>query len=178
MKKLFLLLVVAMMAVGIKAQEQASRLVCDGNTYIYGGVEMSQSQMLDWYAQHNCQAAYDHFQKGLKMIRAGWTFLGIGAALDLGAITCGVIYLADVYSPKKAPAKARAYNIDPMQAAAVGLGVGALAFELACVPLLVVGYHKMHSSVNVYNVSCSTAQVRPYWTLQASGNGLGLAYKF
>ena len=190
MKRLFFMLTAVLMTVVATAQEQPTvvaqptQLVCSGNTYFYGGKEvMNKNQMLDWYARHNCQAAYNQFAKGQKLAKAGWVCLGIGAALDLGSLVSGIIYFTNTYgsSDKKAPATASpAYTFpdDPAYIAAVSLGLGALAFEIACIPTLVVGYHKMHSSVDVYNVSCATANVRPYWTLQASSNGLGLAMKF
>lgn len=58
------------------------------------------------------------------------------------------------------------------------LAIGAAALEIASVPLLAVGYRRMHTSLEVYNVACTTAQVKPYWTIQASDNGLGLALNF
>ena len=189
MKRLFFILATVMMTVIASAQEQSAatvqgtKLACSGNTYYYGAQEvMDQRQMLDWYARHNCQAAYDQFAKGQKLAKAGWVCLGIGAALDLGSLVSGIVYIANAYgeNSKKAPAKASAYKWpdDPAFTAAICLGLGALPFEIACIPTLVVGYHKMHSSVDVYNVSCTTASIRPYWALQASSNGLGLAMKF
>ena len=175
MKKSFILLVAAMMAVSVMAQEQPAaartHLVCGGNTYYYGSQEvMKKNQMLDWYARHNCQAAYDQFAEGLKIAKAGWACLGIGLGLDVGGIVAASLFVIDSNSTKKTSA--------PAYIAAISLSVGAAAFEIACIPTLIVGYHKMHHSVDVYNVSCATAKVRPYWTLQASENGVGLAMKF
>lgn len=55
--------------------------------------------------------------------------------------------------------------------------VGAFSI-VASIPTISVGYAKMHNSVDVYNVACTTAQVRPYWSIQTSNNGIGLAYNF
>lgn len=173
MKKLFILLAACMMAASMMAQEQqvvyvqSPQLVRSGNTYYYGSHEvMNKRQMLDWYAQHNCQAAYDEFAKGYKTAKAGWALLGIGLGLDVGSIVSSVLYITN-------PTNLTYRNVT------LGLALGALAFEIACIPTIAVGYSKMHSSVDVYNVTCSsTAHVRPSWTLQASSNGLGLAMKF
>lgn len=181
MRRVLFILTAALMSVVAMAQEKpavaakGTLLVCSGNTYYYGEKEvMKKSQMLDWYARHNCQQAYDQFSQGLKLAKAGWACLGIGVGLDLGAIAAGVVYINSAKS-----GGSQAIPVDnPAYIAAMCLGAGALAFEIACIPTLAVGYSKMHSSVDVYNVCCKTTAIRPYWTLQASSNGLGLAMKF
>lgn len=176
MKKILVILaavVLAMPMVAQEAQANAAMLHMDGNTYYYGQQKLSNSELLNFYAQQNCQAAYDQFVKARKLTTAGWVFLGIGGALDISAGVCAGLYLRDGMPATKNPMDS------PYYAAMVGLVLGATAFELACIPMLVVGYHKQHSSVDVYNESCAkTASARPYWTLQASENGLGLAFKF
>ena len=188
-------------------QKPANILTNYGNSYFYAGQEISRREMLDWYARQNCRAAYDQFLKGSRMATAGWVFLGIGAAMDIGAVTCiGVMinHTNSTNSTNQAPALSEnpTYTPNPLRPAAIGLTFGALAFEAACVPLLVVGYHKMHSSAEIYNMECNTASSwlhsspesrpyasrksrpyaspysMPYWTLQTSGNGLGLALNF
>ncbi len=180
MKRLLIILAAAVMAVGAMAQvvESAPRLVCIGNTYYYGKNAMSQRQMLDWYAQQNCQAAYDQFAKGRKMAIAGWSCLGVGVAMDL---TAGACYLAAVgmssSRSNKAPAKVISYSSNEPVLFTL-LAMGATAFEIASIPLLVIGYKRMHTSADVYNVACTTAQTQPYWTIQASEQGIGLALNF
>ena len=141
---------------------------------------MSQRQMLDWYAQQNCQAAYNQFAKGRKLAIAGWSCLGVGAALDLTAGACYLSVLgmnSSKNSGAKSPAKVIAYSSNEPVLFTL-LAMGATAFEIASVPLLVIGYRRMHTSADVYNVACATAQVQPYWTIQASEQGLGLALNF
>lgn len=182
MKRLLIILAAAVMAVGAMAQvvESAPRLVCIGNTYYYGKNAMSQRQMLDWYAQQNCQAAYDQFAKGRKMAIAGWSCLGVGVAMDL---TAGACYLAAVgmraraKMPANSPAKVISYSSNEPVLFTI-LAMGATAFEIASIPLLVIGYKRMHTSADVYNVACTTAQTQPYWTIQASEQGIGLALNF
>ena len=184
MKRIFIFLAAVVMTVCALAQDMtptdAPRLTCIGNTYYYGKNAMSQRQMLDWYAQQNCQAAYDQFAKGRKMTIAGWSCLGVGAALDL---TAGTTYLAAVGMnasrklPAKAPARIIAYSSNEPILFTI-LAMGATAFEIASIPLLVIGYRRMHTSADVYNVACATAQAQPYWTIQTSEQGLGLALNF
>lgn len=49
---------------------------------------------------------------------------------------------------------------------------------LASIPTICVGYAKMHNSVDVYNVSCTASEARPYLSVQAGQNGIGLALNF
>lgn len=159
----------------VTSTEKAALLTRDGNTYYSSNHEvLKKHQMLDWYARHNCQAAYDQFAQGLKLAKAGWACFAIGLAMDVGSVVSWGIYISHL-TPQ---ATSSQILQDPAYIAALSLGVGAFAFEIACIPTLVIGYQKMHRSVDVYNVSCTTAQVRPYWTLQASSNGIGLAMKF
>ena len=177
MKNLLIILSAAMIAVNVMAQEQpqaaakGAQLVCSGNTYYYGTQEvMNKRQMLDWYARHNCQEAYNQFAKGRNLAKAGWTCLGLGLALDVAGVVSAGMFLALSASEQTAN--------HPAYISMICLSVGAAALEIACIPTLIVGYHKMHHSVDVYNVRCATAKVQPYWAIQASSNGLGLAMKF
>lgn len=59
------------------------------------------------------------------------------------------------------------------------LGVIGTALELASIPTLCVGYAKMHNSVDTFNAACySRMKTKAYWSVNASGNGIGLAYNF
>lgn len=179
MKKVLFLFAAIMMTANLFAQEQEALLECHGNTYFCGKEAMSRRQMLDWYAQRNCQAAYMQFAKGQRMANAGWAFLGIGVAMDLGSAVCAGMYVyKTVDYCVNSSSSTKESELYGYLASSIGLGVVGGAFELACVPLLVVGYHKMHSSVDVYNVSCSLAKTQPYWSIQSSKNGLGLALNF
>ena len=182
MKRLFIILASVTLTMSAVAQEvmQSPRLTCIGNTYYYGKNAMNQRQMLDWYAQQNCQAAYDQFAKGRKLAIAGWSCLGVGAALDLTAGAC-YLTMVGINSSKKSYAKSPRRIIsyssnEPILFTLIAMG--ATAFEIASVPLLVIGYNRMHTSADVYNVACATAQTQPYWTIQASEQGLGLALNF
>jgi len=51
--------------------------------------------------------------------------------------------------------------------------------EMAAIATIATGYYKMHHTVDVYNTHCyKRPEPRPYWALQASEKGIGLAYKF
>ena len=134
-------------------------LIRSGNTYYCGNQVMNKQAMLEWLSTQDCPAAFNQFSVGYRTASAGWFLMGFGLGLDL----VGTIILARSSSNK---------------AGAAIMGVGG-ALEIACIPTIAVGYSKMHQTVNMYNVACgTTAQVKPYWSLQASINGLGIAYNF
>ncbi|MBO6306022.1 MAG: hypothetical protein J6M55_00810 [Paludibacteraceae bacterium] len=136
------------------------QLTRSGNTYYYGNQVMNKQATLEWLSTQNCPTAYAQFKQGLNLSKGGWFIMAIGLGLDLG----GFIILGTQPENKTI--------------GAILSGIGA-AFEIACIPTIAVGYSKMHQTVNVYNVSCAaTAQVKPYWSLQTSNNGIGLAYNF
>ena len=51
------------------------------------------------------------------------------------------------------------------------------ACEIACIPTLIVGYGQMHSSAEIFNVSCGRSSMAS-WSVTASGNGIGVALNF
>lgn len=137
------------------------QLIRLGNTYYYDNQVMNKQAPLEWLSTQNCPAAYEQFRSGMRTASAGWALMATGLMADL----VGTLILLT-----------RGKSVPTVGYILVGIG-GAL--EIACIPTIAVGYSKMHQTVNVYNISCgTTAQVRPYWSLQASNNGIGLAYNF
>ena len=131
-----------------------------GNTYYYDNMVMGKRTMLEWLEKQNCPAAYNQFQRGYNTAQTGWVFMAAGLSFDLvGAILRGI-------------------RIEQGIPGIIFMALGG-ALELACIPTIAVGYSKMHQTVNVYNVSCSTSsKPKSYWALQAGNNGIGIAYKF
>ena len=137
-------------------------LIRSGNTYMYGDLMMNKGAYAKWLNEQNCPSAYQQFNSGWNLSKGGWFMMGIGLGLDLVSI-----------------ALSATNKSGQVNTTIVVIGVIGAAFEIACIPTIAVGYSKMHRSVDVYNTSCSkTASVQPYWAVQASSNGLGLAYHF
>lgn len=141
-------------------------LMRSGNTYYYKDSAMNKVQMLNWLETQNCPTAYEQFKTGYNSSRGGWLCLGLGVGLDLiGGIIVGIT------SSRK--------EVDTARKAGVALVCVGSALEIICIPVLCVSYHKMHAAVDVYNISCNkTASIRPYWAVQTSAEGIGLAYHF
>lgn len=148
-------------------------LTRSGNTYFYDGKAMDKKAYIR-FLETNCPAAWQKANTGYKTATAGWCLLGIGAALEVGGIigaiaTAGHIVNAD--------------SVDPYATTNSMLGLTAMYYiggvsVLASIPTISVGYAKMHNSVDVYNVSCTASEARPYLSVQAGQNGIGLALNF
>ncbi len=147
-------------------------LTRSGNTYFLGNQAMDKKAYIR-FLEANCPAAWQKANSGYKTATAGWCLLGIGAGLEIGGVI-GVIATAGSMVNG---------TTDSMTAVNSTLGLVALYYVgavsiVASIPTIAVGYAKMHNSVDVYNVACTTAQVHPYWSIQTSKNGIGLAYNF
>ena len=165
-----------------------------GNTYFIGGKDpIKGKQVLEFYAQHNCQAAYDQYKHGRNCTIAGWTLLGAGAGMTvigLGCIIGGVVNtvggafseIGGAISGQEGSGMGRMNSgKSTIIAGGVLVGIGAAA-QIACGPLIIVGKKKTRLAMETYNASCRYTQARPqpqpYWSIQTSNNGLGFALNF
>lgn len=130
-----------------KQSNNTSYLIRTGNRYHYNGIEM-RGDVYANFLKNNCTEAYTKYQKGRTVSTVGWILLGIGVGLDLGFAW---------WAP---------YT-----------GYIGLACEIACIPTLIVGYGQMHSSAEIFNVSCGRSSMAS-WSVTASGNGIGVALNF
>ena len=156
-----------------------------GDYYWLGDTRMDEEQYFA-YIQKNCEAAWDSYNKGCRLWRAGWGLFGAGAGLlSAGIITaaCSSIgvytYTYNVNTGKTLSSNYDTYfNQDVWTAGVVFCAVGSASMA-GSVPLLVIGGIKRNNSHEVYNEECApknTASIS--LNLQASQNGLGLALKF
>jgi hypothetical protein len=86
-------------------------------------------------------------------------FLSAGVGLEVGTLIGGAI--AGGY-----------FNMS-----VIYCGLGCLA---ASIPLVIIGYNKMHQSVDVFNQECAlnTNRTQSFWSINASPKGVGLAFNF
>lgn len=175
MKKMLLLLALVMSAITVAAQESVNTNNNDktilleriGNTYYYNNLAMNPKECDAFLAQNNLPI-YKEFHSGYKLQKTGWSLLGVGLGLDcigLG-LTIGSIFAPD----------------EVAFAAMLGIGATSLTIgsccEIACIPVLVIGYTRMHDSVDYFNISQRNKQKTLSLNLTASQNGLGLALNF
>ena len=137
-----------------------------GDHYYLGNERMDKKQTLQWLKEQDCRVAYDLVNSGMKIAKAGWYMFGAGLIIDITGVTLTLAAI-DNGSLKGG-----------IVAWKLICGFGS-ALELAAIGTLATGYYKMHQTVDVYNTHCyKRPEPKHYWALQASENGIGLAYKF
>lgn len=138
-----------------------------GNVYYYNNTEMTPSECDAFLAQNNLPI-YKKFHSGYKLQRKGWTLLGVGIGLEV--IGCALV-IGSLNASMQAD-----------MAAMLGLGVAGITIasccEIACIPVLAIGYSRMHQSIDHYYIEQVIKPKSLSLTLTASQNGLGLALNF
>ena len=151
----------------------------NGNTYFYTGQSMNKREYRDFLSTR-CTPAYELFNKGYRLANAGWGLFGSGLAIEVAGV--GMICAAFIQG-----------NSNTNGDLSTGLGnVAGMSFmfafgtivcatggilEVASIPMLCVGYSRMHNSVDVYNIE---VHKQPALSLgvSSSTNGVGLALRF
>lgn len=134
------------------------------NDYKIGDQWMNRKEYYNFIINNkNCIPAYQQFQTGKKLTKAGWWTMGAGGVIALAGgmfFIFGHEYSADVAG----------YVLTPM-------GAGVLIIGSSCVW---AGYSKMNNAYKRYNENCSPDKKTSYvsFNLQSSANGLGLAIHF
>lgn len=157
---LFLLLFVAVMSYGQEvAQEEPvhSCILRYGDRYVVAGVTYNNSTAFRNYLRNTNHEIFSQYNQGYKLGMAGWGLLAYGTVTGLTSVLWMRTQVVILTLPLQAT-------------------IGGLAM-IAGISLLGVGYHKMHKSVDDYNVSHRAAP-QTYWSIQVSGNGIGVAYNF
>jgi len=131
-----------------------------GEKYTYKGVVM-RGDVYAYFLSDNCPNAYLVYHNGYIVAYTGLMFLSVAVGLELGTLIGGAI--------------AGGYNSSSLPFMYCALGC-----SVASIPLLIVGYNKMHKSVDVFNQECSrrTSRMYGYWSVNASKYGVGLAFNF
>ena len=179
MKRMLFLLALVVSAMCVMAQENVNDSVNEstlkepilikriGNTYYYNNMAMNKQECVYFLAENNLPI-YQEFHSGYTLQRKGWILLGTGLGLDfLGS----VLMISSLFT----------YN-DAAMAAMLAVGAVSLAAgvgcEIASVPVLAIGYTRMHDCIDYYYIQQRNKQYTLSLNLTASQNGLGLALKF
>ena len=163
----------------------------DKKLYSAGKETIQRKDLLNFYAQQNCQQAYDQFKKGRNCVISGWVLLGVGSGMAVAGLGCIIGGIVGTVTSVVNTGSELAYgntdvgtgeiekNFDLITAGGVMLAIGPV-MQIASIPCLSIGYRKMKESVSVYNIECAKvkAQAQPYWSIQTSNNGLGFAFNF
>lgn len=164
MKRLVLILSFAVLALVSYGQEAVqtevaqSCIVRKGDRYTVNGITYINSTEFRGYLKNTNPDLFAQYNKGYKLGMAGWGLLAYGTVTGLTSVLWMRTQVVILTLPLQAT-------------------IGGLAM-IAGISLLGVGYYKMHKSVDVYNVSLQRAAPQTYWSIQLSGNGIGVAYNF
>lgn len=142
----------------VKEQSAVGYITRRGNTYILGNQVMKDLEYSAFLRQ-KCPAAYLQYESGHRTSVAGWSLLGCGAGL------CGLGWML-----------ASGVTGDGLYSGVYMSYLGSLSMA-ASVPTLIVGYCRMHSSADTYNVNCTHRTVA-YWSINMHPDGVGLALNF
>ena len=140
------------------SETKPSYLTRIGDKYTYQGYVMSNEVYAD-FLSNNCPNAYQVYRSGYTIATVGWAFLGAALGMEIGSLL-GVAMSGGDFS-----------YVLPWTYCALGC----LATSI---PLFIVGYNKMHKSVEVFNQECIQNRPQSYWSIGASKYGVGLVLNF
>ena len=175
MKKiLFVLVMLVSAAVGMAQEspaignnENVMLIERIGDTYYYNNQAMNKKDCVEFLAD-NSIPIYKEFHRGYTLSKKGWWLLGAGLGLE---VTGSVLSIAAFFAPSEAA-----------MATMLGLGITSIIVgtgcEIACIPVLAIGYSRMHDSVDHYTIQQRSKQRTLDLSINASQNGIGLALKF
>ena len=135
------------------------------NEYKIGGQWVNRKEYYNFINNKNCIPAYQQFQIGKKLSKAGWWTMGTGGVIAFVGCMCFIGRVNQNWDATSA-----GYVLAPM-------GAGVCIIGSSCVW---AGYSKMNNAYKRYNENCSPDKKPSYvsFNLQSSANGLGLAIHF
>lgn len=163
MKRLVLFLSFVVLAIVSYGQEVVqpepaqSYIVRKGDRYTVNSITYYNSTAFRGYLKNTNPELFAQYNQGYKLGMAGW-----------GLLSFGIVLGATLYPWIRTQVLILTM---PLQGALGG------AAMIAGISLLGIGYYKMHKAVDAYNVSLRPAP-QTYWSIQVSGNGIGVAYNF
>ena len=158
MKKIIIFLFLSIMTLGAQSQiieRHGDRYTVDGVTY-----STSTSFRNNYLKPYNAEL-YAQYNKGYKLAVGGWGLLGSGVVIS----TVGAVMMFP---------GGHVSQIFPVWALVAS--VGALA-TCASIPMLGVGYHRMHEAVDAYNAG-KMPTPQAYWSFELAPASVGLALHF
>jgi len=182
MRKLFVVLcVVLLSAVNLYAEDNAvsaevsnsSLITKVDDTYLLGDKTMTKAEYLD-FIKTNCAEAWESYQKGNKLWKAGWGLLGSGIGVFVAGTSVYCVGAYDFFHQNKTRTP---YNQTMMANGVIVMCVGS-ALMTGSIPCLVVGGIKRNNSHEVYNEVITRSTTAVTFGLQPSSNGLAMVMQF
>ena len=128
---------------------------------------MDKRECVDFLAKHNLPI-YKDFHSGYTLQRKGWALLGAGVGLEFAGT---ILTIAGSFVDNDVAA----VSMLTLGLTSIVVGSGC---EIACIPVLAIGYNRMHECVDYYNIKQINKQQVLSLSINASQNGIGLALKF
>lgn len=158
MKKITIFLFMSIMTLGAQSQI----IERHGDRYTVDGVAYSTSTSFrnNYLKPYNAEL-YAQYNKGYNLAVGGWGLLGTSVVIS----TVGAVMMFP---------GGHVSQIFPVWALVASVGVLATC---ASIPMLGVGYHRMHEAVDAYNAGKMPAS-QAYWSLELAPASVGLALHF
>ena len=107
----------------------------------------------------NCVVAYRQYEYGHQLTNTGWWLFAVGLGLDLGT-SIAVL------------------NSGTVNGATYFFSSVGGALEIACIPVLCIGYKVRRQSLNTYNMACARETSKLHLKANVTTDGIGLAINF
>ena len=159
-------------AVNPQGNTQSGVITKTDDCYVLNGKTMTKDAYLEFIKQ-NCVVAWESYQKGQRLWKAGWGLLGAGIGTSIIGIT--LMCVGDnqyVASPGANPA---AEGMFLGGALTLGLGAGMMAGSIPC---LIVGGIKRNNSHEVYNEVNGLDETAVTFGIRPAQNGLAVVMNF
>ena len=174
MKRILLALLLGVLPFVVQSQE----IVRHGNRYSVGDESYASSMAFRGYLKNTNHSLFTEYNKGYKAAMTGWGLLAFGSAVP-PVSTFMLMANQAVVRTNPQTGELVIHQAPPDLwfggwLTCIILGAGAFCTSI---PLLGVGYHKMHTAVDAYSIR-QTQNVSAYWTINMKSDGIGLAYHF
>ncbi len=146
----------------------------DGKDFYVGGTLLTKQECQN-LLKNTCPAAFRQYEKGNKLIKAGWSLFGIGL---FAVATPWIPYTID--NPYNSNWDYQQWDsfYDRQDMAVQIWLVAGCAITAASIPMLCVGYSTRKRCVNIYNYECHQKKPDIRYILTANQNGLVFAIHF
>lgn len=171
MKRVFLLFGL-LLTIAMQAPASSPVVSRQGNTYYYGEQPMNSAAYMQ-FLQNECPQALQQYKSGRQCMIAGWTLFGAGL---VGGPLCFGYGMCAAFGASANPPSERNPRITAALVTCITVGTLSGAMFISSIPLLSVGYTRMHKSVKTYNSQCARQNVE--LTLGMTGNGVGMSVRF
>ena len=187
MKKSILIIPFILLALSCFGQEVASvenaqsSIVRKCDRYTVDGQTYYNSTAFRGYLKNTNPDLFAQYNQGYKLGMAGWGLMSYGIAMaptSMIMLFMNMPYVIEDPVTEEIIKKGHPYPVEAWYGGWMFSLVVACASFTASIPMLGIGYHKMHKAVDVYNISQTTTAPQTYWSIRTSSNGIGIAYNF